>query len=72
MDRGNPRELWEYVLNASRAFHIPANFNTWFQDSSIVKIDEGIVYVGVPSQFFKDWYLKKFTRYSLRSPRRLL
>jgi chromosomal replication initiator protein len=26
-----------------------------------VKIgDDGVVYLGVPSQFFKDWYLKKF------------
>jgi len=38
----------------------PANFNTWFRDSSIVKIEDGIVYVGVPSQFFRDWYLRKF------------
>jgi len=38
----------------------PANFNTWFRDSSIVKVEDGIVYVGVPSQFFRDWYLRKF------------
>jgi chromosomal replication initiator protein len=25
-----------------------------------VKIEDGIVYVGVPSQFFRDWYLRKF------------
>lgn len=60
MDRGNPRELWEYVLTQVELSISPANFNTWFQDSSIVKIDDGIVYIGVPSQFFKDWYLKKF------------
>ena len=39
----------------------PANFNTWFRSSFIVKIGEdGVLYVGVPSQFFKDWYVKKF------------
>jgi chromosomal replication initiator protein len=38
----------------------PANFNTWFRESSIQKIEDGIVYIGVPSQFFRDWYLKKF------------
>src|SRR5262249_12558244 len=26
----------------------------------IAKIEDGIVYVGVPSRFFRDWYLKKF------------
>ncbi len=39
----------------------PANFNTWFRNSFIVKIGEGgVISIGVPSQFFKDWYLKKF------------
>ena len=38
-----------------------ANFNTWFRSSFIVRIGEdGVIYIGVPSQFFKDWYLKKF------------
>ena len=61
MDKGNPRELWEYILTQIELSISPANFNTWFRNSSIVKIDdEGVLYVGVPSQFFKDWYLKKF------------
>ncbi len=61
MDKANPRELWEYILTQVELSISPANFNTWFRDSSIVKIGEdGIVYIGVPSQFFKDWYLKKF------------
>lgn len=61
MDTGNPRELWEYILTQVELSISPANFNTWFRNSFIVKIDEdGVIYVGVPSQFFKDWYLKKF------------
>ncbi len=61
MDKGNPRELWEYVLTQVELSISPANFNTWFRNSFIVKIgDDGVLYVGVPSQFFKDWYLKKF------------
>ncbi|OIO51705.1 MAG: chromosomal replication initiator protein DnaA [Parcubacteria group bacterium CG1_02_50_68] len=61
MDKGNPRELWEYVLTQVELSVSPANFNTWFRNSFIVKIGEdGVLYVGVPSQFFKDWYLKKF------------
>lgn len=53
-------ELWENILTQVELSISTANFNTWFQDSGIVKIDDGIVYIGVPSQFFKDWYLKKF------------
>ncbi len=60
MNRSDPRELWEHVLTQVELSVSPANFNTWFRDSSIVKIEDGIVYVGVPSQFFRDWYLKKF------------
>jgi chromosomal replication initiator protein len=60
MNHHDPRELWEYVLTQVELSISPANFNTWFRDSCIVKIEEGIVYIGVPSQFFRDWYLKKF------------
>ncbi|MFZ1075075.1 MAG: chromosomal replication initiator protein DnaA [Minisyncoccia bacterium] len=61
MDTRNPKELWEYVMNQVELSISPANFNTWFRNSFIVKIgDDGVLYIGVPSQFFKDWYLKKF------------
>ena len=61
MDKGNPRELWEYMLTQVELSISPANFNTWFHNSFIIKIDEnGVIHMGVPSQFFKDWYLKKF------------
>lgn len=61
MDKGNPREFWEYILTQVELSISPANFNTWFRNSFIAKIGEdGVVYIGVPSQFFKDWYLKKF------------
>lgn len=60
MNKSDPRELWEHVLSQVELSISPANFNTWFRESSIVKIEDGIVYIGVPSQFFRDWYLKKF------------
>src|SRR3989338_10795103 len=61
MDKGNPRELWEYMLTQVELSISSANFNTWFRNSFIAKIDEdGVIHVGVPSQLFKDWYLKKF------------
>ena len=61
MDKGNPRELWEYMLTQVELSISPANFNTWFKNSFILKIGEdGVISIGVPSQFFKDWYVKKF------------
>ena len=60
VNRADPHELWEFMLTQVELSISPANFNTWFRESSIVKIEDGIVYIGVPSQFFRDWYLKKF------------
>ncbi len=61
MDKRNAKELWEYILTQVELSISPANFNTWFHNSFIVKIgDDGVVHLGVPSQFFKDWYMKKF------------
>ena len=60
MDKGNLRELWEYVLTQVELSISAANFNTWFHNSFIVKMEDGVIFIGVPSQFFKDWYLKKF------------
>lgn len=61
MDTSSPKDLWEYILTQVELSISPANFNTWFRNSCIVKIGEdGVLYIGVPSQFFKDWYLKKF------------
>jgi chromosomal replication initiator protein len=66
MDQGNTRELWEHILTQVELSVSPANFNTWFRDGHIVKIEDGIVYVGVPSQFFRDMYIKKFHLLILR------
>lgn len=66
MNRQDPHELWEHVLSQVELSISPANFNTWFRESHIVKIEDGIVYVGVPSQFFRDWYLKKFNTLLLK------
>ncbi len=61
MDTSNLKELWEYILTQVELSISPANFNTWFRTSFIAKVDEeGVMYIAVPSQFFKDWYLKKF------------
>lgn len=60
VNHSDPHELWEYLLTQVELSVSAANFNTWFQQPSIVKVEDGIVYIGVPSLFFRDWYLKKF------------
>jgi chromosomal replication initiator protein len=66
MNRSDPHELWEHILSQVELSISAANFNTWFRDSSIVKVEEGIVIIGVPSLFFKDWYIKRFNTLLLK------
>jgi chromosomal replication initiator protein len=37
-----------------------ANFSTWFKNTSIAKEENGIVYVGVPNEFVRDWLINKY------------
>jgi chromosomal replication initiator protein len=66
VNRSDPHELWEYVLSQIELSISAANFNTWFRESSIIRIEDGIVIIGVPSLFFKDWYIKKFNSLLLK------
>lgn len=66
MNHSDPHELWEYILSQVELSISSANFNTWFRESHIAKIEGGVVYIGVPSQFFRDWYQKKFHQLLLK------
>src|SRR3989338_8000240 len=65
------KELWENALVELELTISKPNFNTWFKDTHIVRVDEGIVYLGVPSQFARDWLSAKFHKDILRSLREL-
>jgi chromosomal replication initiator protein len=56
----NTQTLWEDSLKEIETSISSANFNTWFKETFLIKIDEGVVYVGVPNAFVKDWIAKKF------------
>lgn len=53
------KQLWENVLVEIELSVSKANFTTWFKGTHILKREDGIVYVGVPSQFSKDWLSDK-------------
>jgi chromosomal replication initiator protein len=65
------KELWENALVELELSLSKPNFNTWFKDTHIVRVEEGVVYVGVPSQFARDWLSTKFHKDILRSLRGL-
>jgi chromosomal replication initiator protein len=37
-----------------------ANFSTWFKNTSIIKEETGIIYIGVPNEFVRDWLMNKY------------
>ncbi len=63
------RDVWENALVEIELSVSRANFSTWFKGTHIVKIEEGTVYIGVPSQFYKDWLADKHHKTILRALR---
>lgn len=64
-------KLWETSLVEIELAVSKANFSTWFNGTYIMKDDEGVVYLGVPGPFAKDWLQKKFHDVILRTLRTL-
>lgn len=56
--------LGEIELNISRA-----NFVTWFRDTTVLKNKDGVVTVGVPNAFSKEWLENKYNKIILRALR---
>lgn len=63
----NTKELWNKCLAEIELNISKANFTTWFKNTSIIKEDSGIVYVGVPNEFVKDWLYNKFHKLILKT-----
>ena len=67
----NNTQLWEKTLFDLEGELSRANFSTWFKNTTILKQDDGVVIIGVPNEFVKDWLQNKFHKTILRSLRNL-
>jgi chromosomal replication initiator protein len=56
----NEKEVWNIVLGELETTLSKANFQTWFPNTHLVKIDNGEVTIGVPNDFVKDWLEGKY------------
>ncbi len=54
------KTLWNNVLAQIELTISKANFSMWFKDTYIVKQEDGVVYLGVPNVFVKDWLMNKY------------
>lgn len=65
-------QLWEYTLRDLENSLSRANLSMWFKNTSIIKQEEGMVVIGVPNEFVKDWLQNKFHKMILKSLRNLV
>ena len=63
------KTLWNNVLAQIELGISKANFSMWFKDTYIVKLEDGIVFLGVPNVFVKDWLMNKYHKDILKNLR---
>jgi chromosomal replication initiator protein len=63
------KKVWEDALVDIELSVSRANFSTWFKGTHVVKIEDGVVFIGVPSQFYKDWLADKHHKTILKALR---
>ena len=54
------KQLWKNCLVEIEGTVSKANFSTWFKNTCILREDTGIIYVGVPNEFVRDWLKNKY------------
>ena len=64
------KQLWENALVDIELSISKANFSTWFKNTSIQKMEGGVIYLSVPNQFVKDWLANKYYKDILKILRR--
>ncbi len=56
----SPEQLWQATLSELELQLSKANFTTWFKNTAIVSMENGIVAISVPNNFTKAWLEKKY------------
>lgn len=60
VDKNNEKKLWDAVLVQIELSVSKATFAMWFKDTYIIKIEDGLVCLGVPNTFVKTWLSEKY------------
>jgi len=62
----NEKELWQAALAQIKLLISPANFNTWFKNTEILKAQDNKVLLSVPNSFIKEWFEQKYHQMILK------
>lgn len=60
-------QLWNSCLSEIETTLSKPSFSTWFGHTTIVKQESGVVVVGVPNEFVKNWLLSKYHKMILKT-----
>ena len=78
MDKKTAESVWNNCLDVIKDNVNPQNFKTWFEPIKAIKLQEKVLTIQVPSQFFYDWLeehyitlLKKVTKKELGAEGRI-
>jgi len=63
------KQLWENTLTNIELSISPASFKMWFGETHIVRIEDSVVFVGVPNQLTKEWISERFGKLVLKTIR---
>jgi chromosomal replication initiator protein len=66
------KKVWDDALVDIELSVSHANFSTWFKGTHIVRVEDGTIFIGVPSQFYRDWLADKHHKTILRALRGVL
>src|SRR6202008_4988237 len=55
MEKKTAESVWNNCLSVIKDNVNPQNFKTWFEPIKAIKLQERILTIQVPSQFFYDW-----------------
>ncbi|MHA1747423.1 MAG: chromosomal replication initiator protein DnaA, partial [Promethearchaeota archaeon] len=64
-------ELWQNALAEIELEISKPSFATWFQHTSIINQDNGVVILSVPNNFVKEWLENKYHKFILKTLRNL-
>ncbi len=67
----NTTDLWQSTLTEIELALSRANYSTWFRQTVITQFQDGVVYIGVPNEFVKDWLTTKYHSFILKTLRDL-
>lgn len=59
--------LWNNCLEEVKKEVTLGHFNTWFKNTVPLKEEDGIIFIGVPNDFIKEWMVTKYQKMILKN-----